>query len=157
MENTGRLPDLSCGRAQFALKQAAIKAEHAMPDDVVPLLSQPLLQDPMDLTALLETGRVLSVHDIRGILSFLHPQHRAASPPVQVTFHRRPRSHQGGRGEQLQCFVGEGYVASASISRCPEAFNLTKLRSSQDIRLRLTSCLANVANYIIHRPMDPSI
>lgn len=152
-------PDLRSGRTQFALKVAAARAEHPVPDDLA-LLARLLV--PLNkghaapLAAVLEKGRPLSVGDVNGILDFFRLQHCAASPAVQVTFLRSPQptdaeirsllfgAEAPGRPAHFFCPVGENHVADVVISRRHDdepVSSICDLRSPDEMKHKLSACL----------------
>jgi hypothetical protein len=90
-------PDLFCDRAQFALKVAAVAANHPLPEDVV-LLCQPALQesceDMLAVLATLEEGRRLTIDDIQTILGVLQLYHGKISAQILAI----PRFQTNGGG-----------------------------------------------------------
>uniref|UniRef100_A0ACD5Z6Z7 Uncharacterized protein n=1 Tax=Avena sativa TaxID=4498 RepID=A0ACD5Z6Z7_AVESA len=162
--HTTGAPDLCSGRTQFALKVAATKAEHPAPDDLAMLakLLVPLNKDhATPLAAVLEKGRPLSVSDVNGVLDFFRLQHYAASPAVQVTFHRRPqpadteiRSLFG----RFFCAVGENHAADVVLSRCddgPVVSSICDLRTPDEMKQMLSTCLDAAATTIAKCKCSP--
>jgi hypothetical protein len=143
---TGCHPDLFRDRVRFALKVAAVTAEHPMPEDVA-LLCQPALQEPCEdmraVLATLEEGRHLTTDDVETIVGVLQSHHRKISAQLKLTI---PRSHCGS-GEILHYSFnganggegGGGVVAATCTSQRHAPFNLANLRSPDTIRRKLQS------------------
>ncbi|KAK1616063.1 hypothetical protein QYE76_021580 [Lolium multiflorum] len=170
---TGAPRDLCSGRTQFALKVAATRAEHPVPDDLAMLarLLVPLNKGhAAPLAAVLEKGRPLSVGDVNGILDFFRLQHCAASPEVQVTFHRSPQptdaeirsllfgAEAAGRPAHFFCPVGENHVADVVISRRDVVLpvsSICDLRTPDEMNQKLSACLDAAAATIVKCNCSP--
>ncbi|KAM0902803.1 hypothetical protein ACQ4PT_019073 [Festuca glaucescens] len=122
------------------------------------------LQRP--LAAVLEKGRPLSVRDVNGILNFFRLQHYAASPAVQVTFHRSPqpadteiRSLFGAEAPaHFFCPVGENHVADVVISRRDDDVHVSSicdLRTPDEMKHKLSACLDAAAATIAKCKCSP--
>ncbi|KAM0906674.1 hypothetical protein ACQ4PT_016637 [Festuca glaucescens] len=151
-------------RAEFALRVAAVKAEHPMPEDVV-LLCQPALQelseDMKAVLAALEEGRCLTVDDVQVILDVLQSQHRTVLRTVSFA-----RKLNFARYSDHYCApfsstrFGYHYFNAANArggqrqqqQRAP--FSLADLRSPEVIRRKLHTSLAVVLEHTPQTPTD---
>jgi hypothetical protein len=146
-------------RAEFALRVAAVKAQHPMPEDVV-LLCQPALQelseDMKAILAALEEGRCLTVDDVEVILDVLQSQHRTVSPARKLNFARYSDHYCApfsSARSSYHYFNADNARGSQKQLQCAP-FSLANLRSPEGIRRKLELSLAVVPEHTPPTPMD---
>ncbi|XP_044435278.1 uncharacterized protein [Triticum aestivum] len=144
-------------RAKLALRIAAIKVDHPMPDDLLLLFQEQPTEAMRSLLLTLEEGRCLGVDDVETFIKVLHYQHLMVPANQHLTLPRAPSSGTDSESCPRYCFNlnGQGSSMAATLTfQHQTTFNLANLRSSKAIFSKIRSSIGLFPGFHMHTPME---